>query len=495
VGRPDEVSRTLSAPEVRRRAIDGVVSVAFREIALRVLGLLGNLVLARLLTPKEFGVFAFGYTLIALAGFIADGGLGAKLIQRTEEPTMPQLRSLHGVTLLASFAALALTAAIGLPFGLPGRIATLMACSLPLSALRAPTTVLAERRMLYAPIVRADIVQTISYNVIAIGLVLVGLGVWGLAIAVVVSTVTGTIFLLTVGPVGFIRPSFSLRHVRPFLSYGFQFQAVGVVSTLRDQGLNLAAAGVGGLAVLGIWSLAQRVLQGIMLVFTSLWRVSFPAVSRLIDSGEDPRPSVQRALSLSTIVTGFAVVAVGGTGPALVAVAFGAKWHGVTAVLPWAAAGILVSGPISTTAVSLLYARNEPRTVLIAVVAHSLVWFAVAVPLIPSLGAEALGIGWFAGAAADCALLARALGRYGVRVLPYSGFPALVAVAAGALSWLIASNVRPPGAAFGASLVTGEGVYLAIMLVCQRALILDLYRLVSGTASRLGRAPVLPVAK
>src|SRR6185437_13930523 len=133
----------------------------------------------------------------------------------------------------------------------------------------------------------------------------------------------------------------------------------------------LVTAAVGGLSVLGIWSLANRILQGIMLVLASLWRVSFPAVSRLIETGERPEPSIKRALALTTVFLGFAAVAIGGTAPALVPTEFGVRWTDVVPVLPWAAAGILLEGPISTAAVGLLYARNRPGVPLRAVLAHT----------------------------------------------------------------------------------------------------------------------------
>jgi O-antigen/teichoic acid export membrane protein len=249
-----------------------------------------------------------------------------------------------------------------------------------------------------------------------------------------------------------------------------------VASLVRDQGLNLLAASLGGLTVLGIWSLASRVLQGVLFVFTSLFRVSFPAVARLVESGEDPRSSVQRALSLSTIITGFAVVAIGGCAPALVPFAFGDRWHGVVAVLPWAAAGLVVAGPVATTAVSFLYARGEPRTVLNSVLAHSAAWYLVAVPLIPTLGAEALGIGWAVGCAVDVTVLARALARHGIRVAPFSGPPAVAAALAGAAAWLIAAAMGPTLLGVAASLAGGEVAYLAVMLAVRPALVADVCR-------------------
>jgi len=452
---PPEDFQRLSAAEVRRKTVRGVLTVASREVALRFIGLIGSLVLARLLTPADFGVIAFGWTLIAFGNLIANGSIGAQLVQSSSEPTTEELSALQGISVAGSI-------------GIFGEIATVMALSIPLSALSAPNAIIAERRMLYAPSVRADVAQTLIYNLLAVGLVVAGFGVWGLAVALVIGSVAGTAILIVAGPIGFVLPVLSWSTSRRFLRFGIQFQAAAVTTLIRDQGLNVLAVSLGGLKVLGIWSLAVKALQAVTFVFTALFRVSFPAVARLVDSGEDPRASVQRALSISTIITGFVVVAVGGSAPALVPVAFGERWHAVVAVLPWAAAGLVVSGPVATTANSFLYARGEARTVLKSVLAHSAAWYLVAVPLLPTLGAEALGIGWAIGCAVDVAVLSRALSRHGIGIAAVSAPPVFAAGVAGAVAWTIAEMLPPNLPALAASLTAGQVTYLAIMLVFRR---------------------------
>jgi O-antigen/teichoic acid export membrane protein len=54
---PDD---TLASSEVRHRAVRGAIALIGRGTALRGLGLLTNLVLARILVPREFGELAIG---------------------------------------------------------------------------------------------------------------------------------------------------------------------------------------------------------------------------------------------------------------------------------------------------------------------------------------------------------------------------------------------------------------------------------------------------
>ena len=201
---------TLSGAELRRLAVSGVMSVAARGVVIRVVGLIGNLVLARLLTPRDFGVVAFGYTLVTFGAFLSDGGIGAALIRRRAEPSARELRSLLGFVLSTSVLTTAVVAAIGVPLGRTGLLAAVMALSLPIGAFKVPTAVVSERRLFYRPLVRADITEVAVYNVSAIGLVVAGLGVWGLAVAAILSVWAGTTTLVAMGHVGFIAPTFSL---------------------------------------------------------------------------------------------------------------------------------------------------------------------------------------------------------------------------------------------------------------------------------------------
>ena len=79
----------LSRSEVRGRALTGVLYVTASGGLNLLIGFIGNLALARMLTPEDFGVVAVGLTATLLGTAISDGGLGAGMIRRPEPPTRP----------------------------------------------------------------------------------------------------------------------------------------------------------------------------------------------------------------------------------------------------------------------------------------------------------------------------------------------------------------------------------------------------------------------
>ena len=71
------------------------------------------------------------------------------------------------------------------------------------------------------------------------------------------------------------------RH-SPLLGFGVKLQAGSLTAVAREQLLNLGVAAVAGLGTLGVWALAWRVMQVPALLFQTVGRVAFPAMSRFL---------------------------------------------------------------------------------------------------------------------------------------------------------------------------------------------------------------------
>ena len=77
-----ETAPLLDRGEISSRATRGAVSIMARGFGVRLLiGMLGNILLARLLLPSDFGMIALGNTILAFGAFLASGGLAATLVR------------------------------------------------------------------------------------------------------------------------------------------------------------------------------------------------------------------------------------------------------------------------------------------------------------------------------------------------------------------------------------------------------------------------------
>ncbi|MFL5885766.1 MAG: oligosaccharide flippase family protein [Thermoleophilaceae bacterium] len=481
----------LTPDDVRKRATRGVVTVTLRGIGIRGLGFLGNIVLARLLVPSDFGVIAFGYTIVAVGSYLADGGMASALLRREQPPDRDELRATLGLQLTTVSLVVALVAAIGLPLGEAGAVAAVMCLAMPIDALRTPNAILLERTLTYGPIVRAEVGEIVAYNAFAIAAVAAGMGVWGIALAVIVRAITGGIILLIGSPVGLLMPKWSWRRVRPLIRFGLMFQGVNFVNLGRDQGINVLAGAIGGLATLGYWSLTYRMFQAIFLVFESLWRVALPTAARLIAAGVDMAPILRRGVARTALLSGLIATPLAGSAVALVPVVFGSRWHETGQVLPFVCVGLVVGGPTSVCASGYLYAVDRAGVILASVVAHTLAWFAVSAPLLVMIGAPGIGIGLLAASAVDLVVLGGALRRaVGIRVLP-AALPPIVASAAGAaIGYVVANRLGPTVPSVLASAASAAAIYLGAMLLFRRRDCEDVVGFARRTLDgRFGTAP------
>jgi O-antigen/teichoic acid export membrane protein len=480
------VSDGLSPQEIRHRAAGGAALLVARGALILVLGVGANIVLARLLVPRDFGIVALGTVLLTVGGFVSDGGLGAGLIRRREPPRRVELETVNAVQIGITLLLTAICFAVGAVVGGDALVVAAMVATLPITILKVPSIILLERDLSYRTIATTDLLEAISFYVVTLVTVALGMGVWGFAVGMAVRAVTGTATMAVLGPVGLVRPRWSWPDLRPMLRFGAKIQAVTVTALVRDQGLNVGIAIVAGVATLGVWNLAWRVLQVPFMVFGTLSRIGFPTMARLLGAGQDPKPVIERGIAALAVVTGGIMVAVTGFAPAL-PVVLGKGWGDVPAVLLWAGIAMACAFPIYSSSYGYLFATDAGGTVLIGAVAGTAAWLTVALVLVPFVGAPAAGIGWCAYAAVQLAIfIPRVSARTGAAVAASVGVPTATAVVAAAGGWLVARAAGGSLVAGLAGAIVGETVLFAVLALLARGALRDTRLIVGDAWSGLG---------
>lgn len=457
----DEPTDLLDADEVRRRVATGAATLGVRNVVILAAGVVANLVLARLLTPADFGLVALGQTLVLVGGYLSSGGIGTALIGRPDPPSRRELEAVLGVQLAIATGLAVAFALAAAPFGRDGAVVALMLATLPLATLRLPQGIELERELSFRTIATVDVVELLAHYAWALTAVALGAGVWGLASAVVVRGLAGAVAMVRLSPLGWVRPRLAWREVRPLMGFGARFQAAAGVSVARDQLLNAGIAAIAGISTLGVWALAFRVMQVPLLLFTTLYRVSYPAMAKLLAAGRDPRSAIERAAALTAVAIGAIVVGIAAGAPALVPSLLGDRWEEVPPILGLGGVALLITCPVSAATVGWLYAAGDAGTVLRAFAVHAAAWLVVGLALLEPVGPAAIGIGWIAGAIGDATVLGVvAARRTGARLARRLAAPVAVALAAGAAGWAISSTAETVPAGL-AGVVVGEAALLA----------------------------------
>jgi O-antigen/teichoic acid export membrane protein len=487
----------LSEPLVKQRAKSGVFFVGSWGAVNLIVGFAGSIVLARMLTPSDFGVVAIGTTLMMVTTALADGGLASGLIRRDEPPSRGELGAALTLQLGLTLVLAVVAAGAGFALGGSGDIVALMMIALPISAFQTPGRIVLSRSLRFRALATADAIGFISYYAWAVGGVVAGLGVWALASAVILKAVVAAVGVGIVSRLGLLPPSVrEMRSLSAVIPFGLRFQAVSLAGMVREQGLNIGIAAISGVSALGFWTLTRRLLEFPVLMFEPLHRVVFPLMSHMRAGGQDPGRLIDRGVAVAGTAAGVVLVTGMAAAPELVPAIFGEQWRSVAPIFQWVCAALLVAGPLAVVAVGFLYALDVPQVVLRITVVHTLVLWIVALGLLPVIGPTAIGIGSLAGAVVDMLLMARAV-RVRSEARPLRQLlPTLAAAAIAAAAGIVVTNAVALGligAVAGGA--TAAAVYLAALAIGRRAVLLDTAGLVVGAVrSGLSREPQQPPA-
>lgn len=456
--------------------------LALKGGIVQVLGLVSTIVVAHYLTPGDLGKVAFGITITTILAFIGGSqGLAGALIRRQEAPQPADLQAVLGLQLAIGVTIAVVVSVAMLPLGEVGQLTTLMVWAIPITAFRIPAQTVLERSLAYRPIVTAEISEVVLYQAWTILTILAGWGVWGLASATLFRAVSGTSILIILSKVWHLRPRFDRERSRHLIGIGLRIQATDLVDGLRDQGLNMAAASLGSLSVLGLWSMAGRALQLPVTLFSSLFRVSLPVMSRMLALGKDPKPLIEDAMALVAPVFGLILVPIAACSPVLFPAVLGEQWAGASSIMPPACLAWMIVAPVAIAGVGYLWAIGDGSVPLRGSILNTIAWFGVSLPLLPILGARALGVGMLAAYLVQSVTIARGVRkRVKIDFVRPTAVPLAIAVAAATPMWLVASEADPNLIAVVVTASLSEALYLGGLFLFQR----PVARRIIGAAAR-----------
>ncbi len=255
--------------------------------------LIMTVVLARLLGPVEFGLFALALVVMTLFDFVRDLGVAAALVQRPDPwerlaPTGLSLSLLAGV-LMGGCAALAAPLAAGL-LGDPSLtpLIQVLAIGLTVSAFGVLPSSALRRRIDFRRRLWPEFCGALVKTGVAIALAVAGYGVWSLVWAQLAASVvtTATYWLVARTPVRF---GFDRVVALDLLRFGIPLSAVGLVSFAVYNVDYTAVGRLLGAEQLGYYTLAYRLPElAVLSLCVVVGDVLFSALSRL----QHDRPSM-----------------------------------------------------------------------------------------------------------------------------------------------------------------------------------------------------------
>lgn len=394
-----------------------------------------GVVVARLLAPEAFGVFAVALVVHAIVINVSELGVSAALVRDRDDevergaPTVVTIAVLSSSLLGATMAlgAPALASALGEPDA--AAAVAVLAITLPLAGLSAVPSALLRRRFRMDRLFVANIANIAVTGVLIILLAVAGWGAMALAWSWVAGQLLTTVILLAYGP-GRFRPGWDRTEARRLLRFGLPLAGANVIVFAV---LNIDYVVVGrmlGATALGLYVLAFNISGWPVSVFGTVIRsVSLPGFARLRLDGAVMADRFVEALGAVARLTIPICVLLGVLADQLVVLVYGDQWTAASAAL----VGLSIMGAcrlVLELAADYLVSLGRTRAVL----ALQLPWLvALAAALIVGVGRAGIAGAGAAQAVVAVAIMlpayAAVLARSGIRPL------ALVTALAPALAW------------------------------------------------------------
>ena len=479
----DSIEEELSQEQVKKRAIGGIAAIFVRQAVMRLLGFAATLILARLLSPEIFGVFAVVQFVLTFFNQLSLNGITAALVRRKEKITSVDL----GTGFILQLALTAISVVIILImapvaarfYNLPVTDVWLfraVALALVFSAFKVVPTITLQRALRFERVALADILEQVIYITAAAVLAFLKMGVWSLVLATCLRGVAGAMILAVMGGWD-LSLKYDAALAKEILRFAIPMQVVNL-TTLAYQGvIPLIVAPIFGAAAAGVTSTARTLIEAFTLQpLTMISGIQLRLLARVQDDLVQFRRLMNNFIFFVGAVC-FPIIAVlsvfaGFWLPALLS----AKWLSMTFIF-MALAPAYVLRMTAVPYSQSLKALGRTRVLVIATAANVLVLGGGVMLLSKWMGLICYAIATVIGDAVFMCLMLYAL-RDVVNVRSIASLigPS-IATFSSLIIWIPAVTVHLPAAVRGAAAILGVGVYLAVLVIIDRVRIAAYLRL------------------
>lgn len=317
--------------DLGRRVVTGA-AFTFLGIALRTTITVGSMaVLARLLTPTDFGHIAMATVITELAAVFANFGFGSILIQRLRISRL-QIDTMHwsaiglGVGLTVFVFGLSFVGSHFFQDDMVGPLLRVLCICFILEELTVVPRSLLARRMQFREDFYVQTGTMLARSGTAIAMALNGFGVWSLAGGAIAGAVAQALAYQALTDY-YPRPKFNTSFLRSTWRTNGGYFGNGILFYINAN-LDLMLVGrMLGASLLGQYQNARSLTDEIRVrMVQPLQRVLFPAFSAIQNDADRFREGILRSgrlLALVFVPMGFGVAAVA---PELVRVLYGEQW-------------------------------------------------------------------------------------------------------------------------------------------------------------------------
>jgi O-antigen/teichoic acid export membrane protein len=382
--------------ELKRQTVSGIKWLVGSSFLQKAISVGTMVILARILGPADFGLFALAFIAIDALGLFKSMGFDSALIQRKDNVEKAANTAFFIIPVLGIllYLILAISApSIGGFLNNEQVVGIIRALGIifVISCFGKVPAALMEKNMQFRQVSLIEISTSIVFSASAIILALMGMGVWSLVIAYILKVVNQNALLFIFAK---WRPrlefdkkiAFEMFHFGKFLFLG------GVVWFLKMNLDNLLVGKLLGVTALGIYAIAFNIANfGADYFSSKVYRVIFPAFSKIQGDKYDLRQAFLKTTKIVSILAFPFCVILFLMGDELIRVIYGLKWLEAVPVLKILAfAGLFNTLPVAMG--PLFNASGHPKAGFWFGVIQVVLFFLLIAPLAKLYGIIGVGI-------------------------------------------------------------------------------------------------------
>ena len=318
-------------PTLKSKVAEGAVWTLLEKLSTQIVGFVVGMILARLLTPDDYGTVALTGIFFAVAGVLVDGGFGNALIQKKDADDL-DFNSVFYLNLALSAIAYIILFEVA-PwianfYKTPKltMIVRVSAICLMFNAVNAIQNAELTKKMLFHLSFRVSLITCFTSAVFGVTLAFLGFGVWALVWSSLAAGFVGVIarwFIIAWRP----KLMFSFQRLKPLFSYGWKMAVSGLIDQIFS---NLNGLLIGKFYTRNDLAYVNkgRSLPSLAMneVDATLGRVSFPALVLLQDDQVKLRNAIRRMIQCSTFLVFPLMVGIAACSHSILRLLFGAQW-------------------------------------------------------------------------------------------------------------------------------------------------------------------------
>jgi len=292
---------------LRGKTLTGLFWNLTERVGNQVISLLPTIILARLLTPGQFGLIGMLSIFIAVANTFLESGFGVALIQKKDATYLDECSMFYfnlfigGILTLALFLSAPLIAAF---FNQPILIGLtrFLSFGILIKGFDLIQTTRLTRNLDFKTQLKATLLGTGVSGLVGVIAAYLGWGVWSLAIQIIADDILSTAALWIICD---WRPAliFSAESLKGMFGFGSRMLSSNLLSTFFDNLYQVFIGKVFSSTLLGYYTRAVS-MQKIVIDTTSnaLSRVLYPALASIQDDPTRLKRGYRKAAMLTTFV-------------------------------------------------------------------------------------------------------------------------------------------------------------------------------------------------